>query len=539
MFCAKFQFTSLPILLIMKTVSRCIHSLVLLVFIIFYSCAASQAQHVQHEHKGQYEHINSHLGKFVSSINVSIDSVVDAKLHDLSRVYHSGNICPFRRTVIDKMVKSEKIKIVIAGGSVTYGADLKNRLQERWSTYFSELMNSGWYAGQFEIVNIGVGACNIDVWLLKVGMFKDADLVIMDLSVNDQGFDLQALPHLYHTFIQLVDALPNHPALLFHQAFRTGLRDPQEFGHCPIKEYQGTCCNGFLWCKRWWDMQDFVAIPLTRFGVPFVSYRDLVWPVYDSPPPVLDQWWNGMSHPDRRAHKMMAKLIAFGVMMQVKEAHTATHCDGDEDHTRYVSSTQIDATIQPICATALTALHPGETLESVETFPAQLEDGRKVDPFAVPPVTPWRFLNDSQLKFGWILEVQQADTQAKCGGAKHCPKATEESTLSFKLNFGASPRLQISFLKSQGVTMGTIMAWMDDKKDEILHLQGWWDLPYSVIHTVTISNTPLVNISATVVGDAALFPSLTAGEHTLHLALPSHSNGQSAFKWKLLGITTC
>ena len=72
-----------------------------------------------------------------------------------------------------------------------------------------------------------------------------------------------------------------------------------------------------------------------------------------------------------------------------------------------------------------------------------------------------------------------------------------------------------------------------------MHLPGHWDQPYSVIHTVTITNAPLVNISATVVGDAALLPSLTSGEHVLHLSLPDQGNGQSAFKWKLLGITSC
>ena len=492
------------------------------------------SRRLQHEN-----HMNAHVGKLVAAINTSIDAVVDAKLHDLSKVYHSGNICPFKRKVSSKMMKSEKVKILIVGGSVTYGADLRNRMQERWSTYFTELMNSGWYGGQIEVVNIGVGACNIDVWIDRVHMMKDADLVIVDLSVNDQGFDLQALPHLYRTFIQLIDALPNHPALLFHQAFRTGQRDPREFGHCPDKNYQGTCCNGFIWCKRWWDMQDFVAVPLQRFAVPFVSYRDLIWPVYEKPSPVLDQWWDGKSHPDAKAHKMMAKLIAFGVMMQVKEAHAATHCDTDSDRSRYVATADIDNTIQPICANPLTQLRAGESPESVSEFPAYLADGTAVVPPIPQSATPWRYFNDSQLKFGWILEVPQTDIEARCEGQKYCTKVVEESILSFKLNFGASPRLQVSFLRSYVPIMGTIKAWIDDKKDEIVYIAGHWELGYSVTHTITISNAPLVNISAMVVGESALFPSLTAGEHTLHLSMPPDGNGQKAYKWKLLGITSC
>jgi hypothetical protein len=284
------------------------------------------------------DHPHIHLGKLAAAINATIDPVVDASLNDLFRVYHPGNVCPFKRKVMSKLATGEKIKILIIGGSVTYGADLQDRMGQRWSTYFTQLLNSGWYSGGLEIVNIGVGACNVDVWMYKVSQMSDADLVIVDLTVNDQGFDLQALPHLYRTFVQLIDDQPNHPALLFHQAFRTANHDYNDINkHCPEEQSHGTCCNGFYFCKRWWDMQDFVGIALNRLGVPFMSYRDLIWPSYENPPGTLDIWWNGMSHPDYKAHRMIAKLLAFGVMMQVKDAHGATHCTAEGDNSRYVT----------------------------------------------------------------------------------------------------------------------------------------------------------------------------------------------------------
>lgn len=439
------------------------------------------------------------------------------------------------------MAKAQPIKILIVGGSVTYGADLPNRMQQRWSTYFTQIFNSGWYSGHFDIVNIGVGACNVDVWIDRVNEMANADLVIVDLSVNDQGFELQALPHLYHTFIQLIDNLPNHPALLFHQAFRTANRDTRELGHCPAKNSQGTCCNGFLFCKRWWDMQDFVAIPLTRLGVPFVSYRDLIWPDYDNPSPDLDKWWNGLSHPDARAHKMIAKLLAFGVMMQVKEAHLATHCELGDEHGRYVSSTEIDQTVMPICRAPLTSLRAGQSPESVKDFPMDRTTGAQMsasNPLPVP--SPWRYYNDSQLKFGWITEMSADEISQRCGnGEKWCTTVIEQSTISFKLQFSAAPRLQISFLKSYAASMGAIAAWIDDKKDETVYIDGHWDLPYSVAHTMTFSKEPLVNISTIVVGDSGLFPSLSEGTHMLHLSLPPKSNKKPYFKWKLLAVTSC
>lgn len=219
-------------------------------------------------------HKTVRLGKLVAAVNESLHDTIDASIPDMSKVYHEGNLCPFRRKIISKMAKSQDIEIMIVGGSVTYGADLKDRLNQRWSHRFEQIMNSGWYDGKIKINNKGVGACNIDVWIDRVPEFKSADLIIVDLSVNDQGFDLQALPHLYHSFIQLIDALPNHPALLFHQAFRTAKYDHGDIqAHCPKLEDQGTCCNGYLYCKRWWDMQDFVAIPLSQYRVPFISFR--------------------------------------------------------------------------------------------------------------------------------------------------------------------------------------------------------------------------------------------------------------------------
>lgn len=45
---------------------------------------------------------------------------------------------------------------------------------------------------------------------------------------------MQALPQLYNTFIQLLDRIPNHPAILFHQAFRTARYDTGDLNfNCP------------------------------------------------------------------------------------------------------------------------------------------------------------------------------------------------------------------------------------------------------------------------------------------------------------------
>ena len=282
----------LPILLLWLLLN---HNMMTYSRIHFHENHLYTLNNITNNHNKLNEHIN--LSHFIKSVNQSLNSTIDSSVEHMSTVYHSGNICPFKRNIYSKMMKGDKINILIIGGSVTYGADLPDRIKQRWSTKFISIMNSGWYHGIIDIRNIGVGACNIDVWIYRVNEMKDYDMIIVDLSPNDQGFDLQALPHLYRTFIHLIDNLPHHPALYFHESFRTGAYNIKEYNHCKNKVDQGMCCNGFLYCRRWWDMQDFVSIPLHKYKVPYISYRDLIWPDYYHPPSNLNEWWNGASHP--------------------------------------------------------------------------------------------------------------------------------------------------------------------------------------------------------------------------------------------------
>jgi hypothetical protein len=68
-----------------------------------------------------------HVGKFLDSIDVEIDKIVDVSLLQLLNAYHNGNYCPFKKKVVSKMVEGEDIIIDVIGGSVTWGAELQNR----------------------------------------------------------------------------------------------------------------------------------------------------------------------------------------------------------------------------------------------------------------------------------------------------------------------------------------------------------------------------------------------------------------------------
>ena len=515
---------------------------------------------------------NVDLRQLLTAINVTLDTVVDGSIEELGRVYHRGNLCPFKRKVIRKLAHGKDIDVMIIGGSVTYGADLSDRLNQRWSNIFTNILTSGWYKGSIRVNNIGVGACNADVWIDRVHEMTQADIILVDLTVNDQTYDLRLLPHLYRTLIQAIDAGPNHPALLFHQAFRTGKDSFRELeNHCPALDEQGSCCGGgYYFCKKWWQMQDYVAIALHMYGVPYISYRDLAWPNYDIPPDNLNIWWNGMSHPDAKAHKLIGKMMAFAFYMQIKEAHRAEHCETDE-HARYVSADQFDESLRPVCETPLTKMWAGDSQESqlqFETVPPsniQAIDSLAATNPAMSPPMGWRFFADSKNKYGWILQSDREQFSALCanepGSPPFCAAAQDATVISFPVLFGPQPRLQIAYLISYAPEMANARVWVDDARHDGVRLAGLWEERYSITQVATIvasADDPAVrggsgssdggdsrsSADGSDVGiaglsrDTYIMPSLTPGPHTVHIAA-AQLKKSSVYKWKLLGITSC
>ena len=61
-----------------------------------------------------------------------------------------------------------------------------------------------------------------------------------------------------------------------------------------------------MWCTHWWHIASAQQAILRSFGIPFFSYRDMVWPLLHAPPPTLLRFWNGLSHPDEVAHALVA-----------------------------------------------------------------------------------------------------------------------------------------------------------------------------------------------------------------------------------------
>jgi hypothetical protein len=495
-----------------------------------------------------FQHLHGHarIEDLFSRINRPLDDIVDAKLEDLKRVYHTGNLCPFRRNVFHKLAHGQNVKIQILGGSVTVGADLKNPKVQRWSNQFENIMNGGWYNNTLSVINNGKSACNVDSWIYFVGEFNHADLVIVDLSVNDQGFPLQALPQYYRSLIQLLDELPNHPAIMFTYAFRTARYDKKDIhGHCPNPEGQGTCCDGYLYCKKWYDMQDFVAQVLDEFKIPFVSYRDLVWPDYNHPSPNLPAFWNGLSHPDHKAHSLIAKMVAYGFGRQIVESHVIKHCNATEE--RYVIPSRKDVSIRPVCASPLTNMQATEEASSIHNFHLHAVTSYHKD-ITIIPAHEWSYYNDSKNKYGWILNYSLKDMKGACPTLDilksfECQNYSMQTTLSFQMEFGNEPILQVNYLKSYSDEMGTVKLWLDDDyspsdESKYVLLSGKWRDPYSIHHHTTIARAIPMGVSPLVLGDVMLLSTLSPGKHIVHISA-FFQPGEDKRKWKLLGLVSC
>lgn len=484
-----------------------------------------------HDHQHNYDTMR--LDRFISRINQTVDPIVDARLERMAQAIHPGNFCPFRVKVLDKLIKGETVNIVIVGGSVTYGAELRDRMTQRWSHPFEQMLNSKWFNGSINVNNIAMGACNVDSWIARAGRIPAADLLIVDLSTNDQGFDVQALPHFYRTFIQLLDDLPFHPAILFNLAYRSGQNHADEIaGHCPAANQSISCCGGAgLFCKRWWDMSEYVASVLKEYKIPYVSYKELTWPDYWSPPDNLNLFWNGLSHPDYKAHALMAKLIALGFYTNIRaSSHKHVECAAGEVQ-KYVQAHQRDESIKPLCPHPLTAMAGTDQADSVSSFALSGQPGKD-----------WAFFSDSKQKYGYILQ------SAKCSS---CEGSAGDRTLSLSVTLGDDPVIQLFYLKSFSEEMGPVSIWMDEDRAAAITLDGKWNLrtdgdlayhdsyriPFSVTRVATLSKGTLSHISSYVKGDQFIIPGLTPGPHVLHLA--AHKVDSAKLKFKLIGLTTC
>jgi len=181
---------------------------------------------------------------------------------------------------------------------------------------------------------------------------------------------------------------------------------------------------------------------------------------------------------------MIGKLIAYGFLMQLKEAQqNEQECnDIPLNEQRYVVNNIADSELlsiqSNICNDPLTTLYSGESLQSISTFTpysiynntlsSSLSSSTSLSITTITESLPlsqshassssssqsahslWRYYNDSQLKFGWILTTTAKEVNEQCGThcTVLCSEMLERSEIIFKIKLSEQPKIQISYLKS-------------------------------------------------------------------------------------------
>lgn len=107
-------------------------------------------------------------------------------------------------------------------------------------------------------------------------------------------------------------------------------------------------------------------------------------------------------------------------MMQIKELHHHTANCNQAGHERYIPRDSLDQKNQPICFKYLSHMAAGDSFDSVKNFHFALGDtsSKNITSSLLetisktgPGINHWRYYNDSQLKFGWILETDKDKLQ--------------------------------------------------------------------------------------------------------------------------------
>ena len=68
--------------------------------------------------------------------------------------------------------------------------------------------------------------------------------------------------------------------------------------------------QNYFYCSHWWEVSSTWQRACREQNVPYFSYRDVVWPELENPPPELPLYWNGLSHPEWSGHHLVAEGLA-------------------------------------------------------------------------------------------------------------------------------------------------------------------------------------------------------------------------------------
>lgn len=351
-----------------------------------------------------------------------------------SRVYEGSN-SRFRR-VLRKALSGKAIKIGVLGGSVTKGHGLTNHAHN-WTAKLLNQLSKLLPMTQIELVNGAVPATGSDYYSMCFGEHipEDVDIVIIELAVNDQRIESNAIA--YEWLLRGLLDLPNRPAVLNIQVMALAF-DTITFGgdlHSPIAEFYDT---------------------------PVISLRDMVLPQIFKNVSLEEHYFHinqnnlvDFRHISVHGHTITADLLTAYTQRQLcaieeervrpnkfrSEDGKLPNPDELEDMPRLrlfdeYNRTKVIGKIKPSCQSVRTDKHPLVPIDS---------KGWK----------HWTYEGNTEKPY---FMAEQVGDYAK-----------------FEVEVGVMGRVRITYLRSKTFGLGDVWCWINDDTLHGVKVTSWWE----------------------------------------------------------------
>lgn len=191
-----------------------------------------------------------------------------------------GDVTPLHRALA-KASQGGSFTVGILGGSITQGAKA-SRKELHYSGHVMQWWKSQFPNTRFQLVNAGIGATNSMYGALRAErdlLSTNPDLIIVEYAVNDGA--TQEFAESYEGVLRQILARPGPPALLLL----------------------------FMMNEKGGNAQEWQSKLGTHYGLPMVSYRDLLWPEIEAKRLTWPQISPDTVHPNDLGHAYTGKLL--------------------------------------------------------------------------------------------------------------------------------------------------------------------------------------------------------------------------------------
>ena len=180
-----------------------------------------------------------------------------------------------------KARRGEAVTVAVIGGSITAGAKA-TKLEDRYGNRIAAWWRETFPKAKIEFVNAGIGATGSNYGALRAQrdlLAHHPDCVVVEYAVNDG--DAEPAVHSMEGLVRQILAQPNSPAVVML----------------------------FMVNRKGGSAQAWHAKVGQHYGLPMISYRDVVWPEIAAKRLTWDQVSPDDVHPNDLGHARTAQFV--------------------------------------------------------------------------------------------------------------------------------------------------------------------------------------------------------------------------------------